>query len=74
MRTSSVSPGSAPRTATGPVRICGPGEGFSFSQISRWCGSMIEVSPTSASPPDTVSIVTVSPESTVRRGGIFASR
>src|SRR5262245_10269963 len=54
--------------------MCGPGEGFSFSQISRWCGSMIEVSPTSANPPETVSIVTVSPESTVRRGGIFASR
>src|SRR5262245_41287530 len=54
--------------------MCGPGEGLSFSQISRWCGSMIEVSPTSANPPETVSIITVSPESTVRRGGIFASR
>src|SRR5262245_1049747 len=54
--------------------MCGPGEGFSFSQIWRWCGSMIEVSPTSVNPPETVSIVTVSPESIVRRGGIFASR
>src|SRR5262245_3549303 len=74
IRISSVSPGSAPRTAIGPVNMCGPGEGFSFSQISRWCDSMIEVSTTSANPPETVSIVTVSPESTVRRGGIFASR
>src|SRR6476660_10103260 len=35
---------------------------------------MIEVSPTSANPPETVSTVTVSPESTVSRGGIFASK
>src|SRR5262249_58736139 len=67
-------PCAAPRMAIAPVNPCGPGEGFSFSQISRWCDSKIEVSPTSANPPETVSIVTVSPESTVRSGGIFASR
>ena len=74
MRTSSVSPGSAPRTATGPVRMCGPSRGFTFSTISRCAGPMRATSPTSTAPPETVTTVTVSPESTVRRGGIFASK
>src|SRR3712207_8719326 len=33
MRISNVSPGSAPRTAIGPVRMCGPGDGLSASQM-----------------------------------------
>jgi hypothetical protein len=32
--TSSVSPGSAPRTAIGPVRMCAPSTGLSFVAIS----------------------------------------
>jgi hypothetical protein len=78
MRTSSTWPAFAPRTATGPVRMCEPP---SFGCTAAWIA--VSTSGTlrpddtggiSGFPPDTVEIVTVSPDSMVTRGFSAPSR
>ena len=69
MRTSSTCPALAPRTATGPVRMCGP---LSFCGTLWWiagsAAGTVSPEPLAAfapGVPDTVEITTVSPGSTV---------
>src|SRR5271170_4801307 len=71
-----TSPGSAPRTAIGPVRMCGPSSGRSAASMARNagrtvnCGSLGECSP----PPLTEFTTTTSPGSISRTGARAASK
>ena len=78
MRTSSTCPALAPRTATGPVRMCGPP---SFCGTLWWIAGSAggTVRPESGrgscvGVPETVEIVTVSPDSIVSSGFSAASK
>ena len=75
MRTSSTCPALAPLIATGPVHMwpgstCGTCACTAASASGTTSGAGGFVS----RPPDTVDITTVSPLSTVRSGGSFASK
>src|SRR5262249_45935789 len=78
MRTSSTCPALAPRTATGPVIMCGP---FSFCGTLAWiaesAAGTVKPEPECGiawGAPDTVDIITSSPGSTVIRGLSDASK
>ena len=75
MRTSRVSPGAAPSTQIGPVRMWGPNWRPPASMIRR-CPARTPASPggRSARPPETLSSVTRSPERTLSTGSRLASQ
>jgi hypothetical protein len=71
-----MSPGIAPRTATGPVIMWVPIRDRFASWIARSAGGIGNASASSgitSRPPDRHSMVTTSPDSTVSTGGIAAS-
>jgi hypothetical protein len=75
IRTSSVSPGSAPWTKIGPVRMWPPGPIFTVSRISGCSGRMRNGGGGSVSlAPETQWTVTVSPEAILRTGGRSAAK
>ena len=67
-----MSPGSAPSTATGPVRIWPPARGMSAAWMAASAGGMAKPEPgggITSGLPDTHSSTTVAPEGTVSTGG-----
>src|SRR6187455_1859637 len=74
MRISRTSPGAAPRTPIGPVRMCPGIRRCALAWTSRSSGGTVNPSPGRfAGPPESDSIVTWSPLSTVRTCGSAAS-
>ncbi len=76
IRTSSMSPGSAPATAIGPVRMCGPRRGGAAAWIAaNGAGTARPRSGAgmTSGPPETHSTVTVSPDRMLRIGANAAS-
>ncbi len=72
---SSISPGIAPATAIGPVRICGPICGSFAARIASRAGAKVNpISGTASAQSVIVSTTTTSPDWMVSTGGTSAAK